>query len=52
LAVAAAAPVVPTSGPIDLGLSRDGEFLYQLYGALGKIGVHKTAPDGVCEIEK
>jgi 6-phosphogluconolactonase (cycloisomerase 2 family) len=46
LAVAAAAPVVPTSGPIDLGLSRDGEYLYQLYGALGKIGVYKTAPDG------
>lgn len=46
LTVAVAAPIVPMSGPIDLGLSRDGAFLYQLYGALGKIGIYKTGPSG------
>lgn len=46
LTVAVAPPIVPMSGPIDLGLSRDGAFLYQLYGALGKIGIYKTGPSG------
>jgi 6-phosphogluconolactonase (cycloisomerase 2 family) len=38
----------PTGGnPLDLVLSFDGSYLYQLYGDLGEIGIYKTSPNGV-----
>ena len=46
LLVAAAAPVVAASGPIDLGLSNDGNYLYELYGGVGRVAVYKTALNG------
>lgn len=44
--VAAPAPATPMSGPVDLGLSEDGHYLYQLYDAIGTIAVYQTSASG------
>jgi 6-phosphogluconolactonase (cycloisomerase 2 family) len=41
-----AIPVVAGSAPVDLGLSRDGHYLYQLFDGLGAVGVYKIAANG------
>lgn len=46
LLIGAAAPVVAVSGPVDLALSQDGSYLYQLYGGIGKIGIYRVASTG------
>jgi 6-phosphogluconolactonase (cycloisomerase 2 family) len=46
--LAATATTGPAGGnPLDLVLSFDGSYLYQLYGDLGEIGIYKTSPNGV-----
>ncbi len=36
----------PTSGPIDAGTSRDGQFFYQLYAGRGEVAAFRVGKDG------
>lgn len=42
----AAAPGLPTSGPVDSAISADGRYLYQAYSALGVVGAFRIGADG------
>lgn len=46
LGVGIAAPVIPMSGAVDLGVSADAHYVYQLYDAIGEVGEYAVEANG------